>query len=163
MRHGFPTLLLAVLGSATLAQDAAAPFAVEPSVDVIELSADQALTLSFTDPFTELSMAQPEIADMSALSDRRIYLLGKTVGETTLTVIRGSGAVEAYDIHVITDLGPLLDFVEEALPEVTLTREGSDVFLAGCATGSHRQDVLAQTIAALKGDGYTVLANVEEC
>jgi pilus assembly protein CpaC len=36
-------------------------------------------------PFAELSIANPSIADISSLSDRSIYVLGKTPGTTTLT------------------------------------------------------------------------------
>ncbi|MCP4207695.1 MAG: general secretion pathway protein, partial [Shimia sp.] len=42
-------------------------------------------------PFAELSIANPAIADISSLSDRTIYVLGKSPGLTTLTLLDATG------------------------------------------------------------------------
>jgi len=52
-------------------------------------------------PFAELSIANPEIADISSLSDRTIYVLGKTPGTTTLTLLDAAGQLIAnVDVRV---------------------------------------------------------------
>ena len=42
-------------------------------------------------PFAELSIANPGIADITTLSDKTIYVLGKTPGRTTMTLLSAEG------------------------------------------------------------------------
>ena len=49
---------------------------------------NRAVVVESDTPFAELSIANPGIADISTLSDRSIYVLGKTPGRTTLTSLR---------------------------------------------------------------------------
>ncbi len=52
-------------------------------------------------PFAELSIANPGIADISSLSDRTIYVLGKSPGLTTLTLLDASGQlITNVDVRV---------------------------------------------------------------
>ena len=44
-------------------------------------------------PFAELSIANPGIADISTLSERTIYVLGKAPGRTTLTLLAADGSL----------------------------------------------------------------------
>ena len=56
-------------------------------------------------PFTELSIANPGIADISSLSDRTIYVLGKVPGRTTLTLLGGDGRlITNVEVHVTPDI-----------------------------------------------------------
>ena len=56
-------------------------------------------------PFAELSIANPAIADISSLSDRTIYVLGKAPGLTTLTLFDASGQLIAnVDVRVAADI-----------------------------------------------------------
>ena len=48
---------------------------------------NRAVVVESDTPFAELSIANPGIADISTLSDRSIYVLGKTPGRTTLTIL----------------------------------------------------------------------------
>ena len=43
----------------------------------LELSKDSAVVVESESPFSELTIANPAIADISTLSDRAIYVLGK--------------------------------------------------------------------------------------
>ena len=68
-------------------------------------------------PFAEVSVANPEIADVAALSPQAIYVLGKKVGRTNLTVINARGDVDAViNLQVEPDLGELKKRLIELLP-----------------------------------------------
>ena len=56
-------------------------------------------------PFAELSIANPGIADISSLSDRTIYVLGKSPGLTTLTLLDASGRlITNVEVRVAADV-----------------------------------------------------------
>ena len=56
-------------------------------------------------PFAELSIANPAIADFSTLSDRTVYVLGKSPGRTTLTLLDAAGRlITNVDVHVSADI-----------------------------------------------------------
>ena len=52
----------------------------------LSITMNQAVVVESDVPFAELSIANPQIADFSTLSERTIYVLGKAPGRTTLTL-----------------------------------------------------------------------------
>jgi pilus assembly protein CpaC len=54
---------------------------------VLNVPMNRAVVVESDTPFAELSIANPAIADISTLSDRTIYVLGKAPGTTTLTLL----------------------------------------------------------------------------
>ncbi len=67
--------------------------------------------------FAELSIANPAIADISTLSDRTIYVLGRTPGRTTLTLLGPDGRlITNVDVHVSPDISELKERLGEVLP-----------------------------------------------
>lgn len=72
-------------------------------------------------PFAELSIANPGIADISSLSDRTIYVLGKEPGRTTLTVLGGDGRlITNVEIHVTPDIAEFKERLRQILPGETI-------------------------------------------
>lgn len=68
-------------------------------------------------PFAELSIANPAIADISTLSDRTVYVLGKTPGRTTLTLLNAEGRlITNVDVQVVPDLGEFKERLQQILP-----------------------------------------------
>ncbi|WP_372603764.1 type II and III secretion system protein family protein [Actibacterium sp.] len=67
--------------------------------------------------FAELSIANPSIADISTLSDRTIYVLGKQPGLTTLTLLGPDGRlITNVDVRVTADVSELKERLREVLP-----------------------------------------------
>lgn len=58
---------------------------------VLSVAMNRAVVVESDIPFAELSIANPAIADISSLSDRTIYVLGKSPGTTTLTILDATG------------------------------------------------------------------------
>ena len=56
----------------------------------LQVPMNRAVVVESDTPFAELSIANPNIADISSLSDRTIYVLGKEPGRTTLSLIGAS-------------------------------------------------------------------------
>jgi len=92
-------------------------------------------------PFAELSIANPSIADISSLSDRTIYVLGKAPGLTTLTLLDASGQlITNVDVHVAADVSEFKERLRQILPgekiEVRTANDG--IVLSGTVSSAQR-------------------------
>ncbi|PTX56895.1 pilus assembly protein CpaC [Litoreibacter ponti] len=68
-------------------------------------------------PFAELSVANPAIADIATLSDRTIYVLGKSPGRTTLTLLGPDGRlITNVSVRVSPDISEFKERLREILP-----------------------------------------------
>jgi len=92
-------------------------------------------------PFAELSIANPSIADISSLSDRTIYVLGKSPGLTTLTLLDAAGRlITNVDVRVAADVSEFKERLRQILPgeniEVRTANDG--IVLSGVVTSATR-------------------------
>jgi pilus assembly protein CpaC len=92
-------------------------------------------------PFAELSIANPAIADISSLSERTIYVLGKAPGTTTLTLLDASGRlITNVDVRVAADISEFKERLGQILPgekiEVRTANDG--IVLSGTVSSAQR-------------------------
>jgi pilus assembly protein CpaC len=94
-------------------------------------------------PFAELSIANPGIADISTLSDRSIYVLGKAPGSTTLTLLAPDGSlITNVQVQVTPDISEFKERLRQVLPgeniEVRTANDG--IVLSGVVTSIAKLD-----------------------
>ena len=92
-------------------------------------------------PFAELSIANPAIADISSLSDRTIYVLGKSPGLTTLTLLDAAGKlITNVDVRVAPDLSEFKERLKQILPNEKIdVRSANDgIVMSGTVSSSQR-------------------------
>jgi pilus assembly protein CpaC len=78
---------------------------------------NRAVVVESDQPFAELSIANPGIADISTLSDRSIYVLGKAPGRTTLTLLGPDGKlITNVDVQVTLDVAEFKERLKQILP-----------------------------------------------
>jgi pilus assembly protein CpaC len=83
----------------------------------IDVPLNRAVVVESDVPFSTLSIANPGIADISALSDRTIYVLGKAPGRTTLTLLGPNGELIAnVEVQVTPDVAEFKERLEQILP-----------------------------------------------
>lgn len=93
--------------------------------------------------FAELSIANPGIADISTLSDKSIYVLGKTPGRTTLTLLGPDGKlISNVDVQVTPDIAEFKERLQQILPgesiEVRTANDG--IVLSGTVSSTAKLD-----------------------
>lgn len=93
--------------------------------------------------FAELSVANPAIADIATLSERTIYVLGRTPGRTTLTLLGADGTLIAnVEVQVIPDVAELRERLRDILPgepvEVRTANDG--IVLSGTVSSGRVVD-----------------------
>ncbi|GGL75812.1 type II and III secretion system protein family protein [Wenxinia marina] len=128
-------LTLAV--AAPLPQQAAAEtlrvLAGSPS-RALQVPMNRAVVVESDVPFAELSIANPGIADISSLSDRTIYVLGKEPGRTTLTILGADGnLITNVEVQVTPDVAEFRERLSQILPneQVEVRTANDGIVLSG--------------------------------
>ncbi|AWB49126.1 general secretion pathway protein [Gemmobacter aquarius] len=104
---------------------------------------NRAVVVESDTPFAELSIANPGIADISTLSDRSIYVLGKTPGRTTLTLLSAEGKlITNVEVQVTPDIGEFKERLKQILPDETIeVRTANDgIVLSGTVSSIAKLD-----------------------
>lgn len=107
----------------------------------VNVAMNRAVVVESDTPFAELSIANPQIADISSLSDRSIYVLGKAPGITTLTLLDPNGQLIAnVDVVVAADITEFKERLGQILPgehiEVRTANDG--IVLSGTVSSSQK-------------------------
>ncbi|WP_424987741.1 type II and III secretion system protein family protein [Microbulbifer sp. S227A] len=111
------------------------------SESTLDIPMNRAIVVESEEPFAELSIANPGIADISSLSDRTIYVLGKSPGLTTLTLLDATGRlITNVNVKVAADVTEFKERLRQILPgekiEVRTANDG--IVLSGVVSSSAR-------------------------
>lgn len=143
-------LLIAGYLGAALASTALTPVTAEvlrvlqgQASEALNVPMNRAVVVESDVPFAELSIANPGIADISTLSDRSIYVLGKAPGRTTLTLLSPEGQlISNVDVHVTPDIAEFKERLQQILPgehiEVRTANDG--IVLSGQVSSTAKLD-----------------------
>lgn len=107
----------------------------------LQVALNRAIVVESDTPFAELSIANPGIADLSSLSDRTIYVLGKAPGTTTLTLFDAAGRlITNVEVQVTPDLSEFKQRLRQILPgEKIEVRSANDgIVLSGVVTSAQK-------------------------
>lgn len=121
----------------------------------LRVPANRAVVVESEIAFAELSVANPEIADIASLTERSIYVLGRTPGRTTMTLLGADGALLAnVEVQVVPDVAELRERLREVIPgEPVEVRTASDgIVLSGTVSSGQVVD-RAMTLAELYASG----------
>ncbi|MGM0586754.1 MAG: pilus assembly protein N-terminal domain-containing protein, partial [Pseudomonadota bacterium] len=111
-----------------------------PSPD-ISVSVNRAVVLEAASAFAEVSVANPGIADVAALSNRSVYILGKQAGRTTLTLLGPGGQLMTnISVRVGPDLAEFKQRLQDILPDERIqVRSAADgIVLSGTVSSSQK-------------------------
>lgn len=92
-------------------------------------------------PIDRISLGNPLVADVTLISPRELYLLGKTFGSTNVILWRKGGQTCAFDVVVNIDTWPLQDKLAEMLPDekdIHVTAAADSVVLSGTVSSAAR-------------------------
>lgn len=111
------------------------------AASTLDVPMNRAVVVESDSPFAELSIANPAIADISSLSDRTIYVLGKSPGLTTLTLLDANGRlITNVDVRVAADVSEFKERLRQILPgekiEVRTANDG--IVLSGTVSSTAR-------------------------
>lgn len=131
----------ALTGAPAGAQDGVLRVARGAASQDVVVDVNRAVVLEAIAPFAEVSVANPGIADVAALSNTSIYILGKRSGRTTLTLLGEGGRLIAnVTIYVGPDLAELKDRFSEILPgeKIDVRTANDGLVLSGTVSSAGR-------------------------
>ncbi|SPH24633.1 Type II secretion system protein D [Defluviimonas aquaemixtae] len=104
---------------------------------------NRAVIVESETPFAELSIANPGIADISTLSDRSIYVLGKAPGRTTLTLLAPDGQlITNVDVQVSLDVAEFKERLQQIIPgeQIEVRTANDGIVLSGTVSSVAKLD-----------------------
>lgn len=124
---------------------------------------NRAVVVESDTPFAELSIANPGIADISTLSDKSIYVLGKTPGRTTLTLLSAEGKlITNVEVEVTPDIAEFKERLKQILPgeniEVRTANDG--LVLSGTVSSTPKLDAAMELANRYAPDRVSNLMSV---
>ena len=129
---------------------------------VVPINKSQVLQLDV--PFADLLVGNSEIADVLALTDRTVYILGKALGSTSLTIYgREKNLIAVLDLVVSPDIEALKARLFEIMPDEKIearTANGA-VVLSGTVSGNTTMDKILAVSERFAPGLVTNLMSVE--
>ncbi|HYH17738.1 MAG TPA: type II and III secretion system protein family protein [Azospirillum sp.] len=131
--------------------------AAEPSVRIetanprlageIQLPVNKSRVLRVDRPVTDILVGSPEVADVMALSDRSVYVLGRKLGSTSLALYgENRQLIAVMDLTITPDLPTLRQRLHEIMPRerIDVRAANESVVLSGpVSNGSQLKQALA--------------------
>lgn len=110
---------LMVMGSSQLWAEGLTHQAVQVNTpQILSLTVGESKIVETGDPFKRASVANPDVADQIVLSTKQVYLAGKAVGTTTLTLWGQSGEVSnVFNVQVSPDINRLKEQIHTLMPQ----------------------------------------------
>jgi pilus assembly protein CpaC len=117
--------------------------AVASEAQRFDLNVGKSKVVDLTTSIKRASLANPEVADTVVLSPKQIYLTGKAIGVTTLTLWKENGELfSAFDVRVSPDLSELREQLHKILPDepdILVTAAHDHITLSGTISNLVRQ------------------------
>ena len=110
-----------------------------------------------------VAVASPEIADVQLLSPRVLFVMGRSLGRTTVSVLGEDGSLFERDVTVVLDLEPLRQLLtgEPGLQGVRVDGLARGVSLAGDVDSQEAADRALRLAAASLPEGVPVESNLD--
>ncbi len=109
----------------------------------LQVPMNRAVVVESDTPFAELSIANPGIADISTLSDKSIYVLGKAPGRTTMTLLGADGRlISNVEVHVTPDIAEFKERLRQILPgeQIEVRTANDGIVLSGTVSSTAKLD-----------------------
>ena len=118
----------------------------------------QSRRVHLENPATTVLVAAPEVADVQLLASNVLYVIGKTVGRTSVAVLDGDGLVEEQVVAVVLDLEPLRTILagEPDLIGVRASRLSRGIALTGEVVSAAAADRAMRLAAGALPEGVAI-------
>lgn len=115
-------------------------------------------------PFTEIVVGDPETADVNALTNKTLYVLGRKLGTTNVTLFdENKKLIAVIDVEVTQNLDGIRQALRESLPNAGIRVRSLDgrVLLEGHVSNSPAAEKAMSIAKDFAGDQVTNSMNIE--
>ena len=114
----------------------AIPAVIGPTMTLVS---GKSTLLRLDEPIDRVSVGNPAVADVTIISPRELYILGKSFGSTNLILWRKGGQTTAIDLVINIDAGLLKDKLTLLLPaekDIVVNAAADSVVLSGVVSSA---------------------------
>lgn len=137
----------------------------QTSSDSIIVYAGQSRVVRFPYPIKRVAVADPGISDFRVISAQEVYLLGKTLGRTSVQLWSRDGQSFTYLVDVVIDPEPLRGQILAALPQETgvqVNAAAGTLIVGGSASDGVAAEAIRKIAKGYAGILSRQLARAEE-
>ena len=109
-------------------------YLAQQGVAEMDLTLGKSTLLKLPAPITRISVGSPSIADVIMVNPREVYILGKLIGMTNITLWTKDGQSRVVDVTVLMDAAELHAQLLEIMPnerDIKVTAAGDSLVLSG--------------------------------
>lgn len=162
LKHSMMALAIALAGSVS-APALAQSEAYGLHAGSLEVSLNKSEVVTADRAIAQAMVGNPAIADVLPISDRSIYVLGKSVGTTSLTLYdRANRVIAVMDVSVGPDVTGIRRELSQLMPgeNVDARISGGKIILSGTASSAGAAGKAAQIAEIFAGDQVVNLISV---
>ncbi|MFM1991885.1 MAG: hypothetical protein RJA99_4842 [Pseudomonadota bacterium] len=118
---------------------------------MMNLTIGKSTLLRLPGAIDRISVGNPAVADVTLISPRELYLLGKAFGSTNVIMWSRNAATTIVDVNVDVDVGTLEQRMRELLPgekDIRVSSAADAVVLSGVASSALKADQAASIAEA---------------
>lgn len=123
---------------------------------MVDVALNQSQILYLDEPIAKVSLGNPDIADILILRSRQLYVVGKKLGSTNVTLWdKSNTVVSVLGIEVTHDLEGLKSRLHQILPgeNIEVRSSQGDIVLSGEVSSAPRVDAAIQLARSFQGGG----------
>ena len=128
--------------------DTPAPAEIGPTMN---LTIGKSTLVRLPAAIDRISVGNPAVTDVTLISPRELYLLGKAFGSTNVIMWRKNAATTIIDVNVDVDIGTLEQRIRALLPHekhIRVSTAADSVVLSGSVSSAARADTAARIAEA---------------
>lgn len=141
---------------------AASNMAVASSIDV---TLGKSTLLKLPSSIKRISVGSPNIADVMMINPREVYILGKLIGMTNITLWTKDGKSTVVDVTVLMDASALHKQLQGIMPEeqgIKVTAAGDSLILSGIVSNTLKVDrAVAMADAFIRTSVLNMMVNMQ--
>lgn len=128
-----------------------------PALATVTIPTGKSQVIELPGPYSDVMIANPKVADVMPLSARSIYVVGKAMGSTALTIYGpGKRMIASANVEVSPDVDALKARLSEVMPgerKIAVRVANQSILLSGTVTSpaaAQQAVALAETFAPTK-------------
>ncbi|MDP1678894.1 MAG: type II and III secretion system protein family protein [Candidatus Nitrotoga sp.] len=141
-------------------------FVTQAGVSKIDVTLGKSTLLKLPQAIKRISVGSPSVADVMLINPQEVYILGKIVGMTNITLWTRDGKTTVIDVTVLMDVTALKDQLQVIMPDekdIKITAAGDSLIVSGFVANTLRADrVIALADAFVRTSVLNMMMNVQD-
>ncbi|PTQ67819.1 pilus assembly protein CpaC [Nitrosomonas oligotropha] len=131
----------------------------------LDVTLGKSTLLKLPNTIKRISVGSPSVADVMMINPQEVYVLGKIVGMTNITLWTKDGKSTVIDVNVLMDVTALRQQVQAIMPDekdIQITAAGDSLIVSGMVSNTLKADrVVALAEAFLRTSILNMMLNLQ--